>query len=135
SDTLSGNVGDAYNSTAKDIEGWKLKTAPSNATGTFSDTAQTVTYVYEEKTDTIIPVPEDPTTPNDKTTDGKSNVTPTGKMSIQPTDSLNPTKQAKEKTSLPKTGDSAQNSGMLAGLVLLLFGAALLTRRQTKKNK
>ncbi|MBC1826037.1 LPXTG cell wall anchor domain-containing protein [Listeria seeligeri] len=135
SDTLSGNVGDAYNSTAKGIEGWKLKTAPSNATGTFSDTAQTVTYVYEEKTDTIIPVPEDPTTPNDKTTDGKSNVTPTGKMSIQPTDSLNPTKQAKEKTSLPKTGDSAQNSGMLAGLVLLLFGAALLTRRQTKKNK
>ncbi|MBC1514446.1 MucBP domain-containing protein, partial [Listeria booriae] len=48
SDTLSGNVGDAYTSTAKDIEGWKLKTAPSNATGIFSDTAQTVTYVYEK---------------------------------------------------------------------------------------
>ncbi|MBM5696345.1 hypothetical protein D8Y04_14335, partial [Listeria seeligeri] len=49
SDTLSGNVGDTYTSTAKDIEGWKLKKAPSNATGTFSDTAQTITYVYEKE--------------------------------------------------------------------------------------
>ncbi|MBM5696375.1 hypothetical protein D8Y04_14505, partial [Listeria seeligeri] len=50
SDTLSGNVGDTYTSTAKDIDGWKLKESPANATGTFSDTAQTVTYVYEKAT-------------------------------------------------------------------------------------
>ncbi|WP_271005768.1 MucBP domain-containing protein, partial [Listeria seeligeri] len=48
SDILSGNVGDTYTSIAKDIEGWKLKETPENATGTFSDTAQTVTYVYEK---------------------------------------------------------------------------------------
>ncbi|MBC1517147.1 MucBP domain-containing protein, partial [Listeria immobilis] len=48
-DTLSGNVGDTYTSTAKDIEGWLLETAPENAIGTFSDTAQTVTYVYEKE--------------------------------------------------------------------------------------
>ncbi|MBF2481960.1 LPXTG cell wall anchor domain-containing protein [Listeria seeligeri] len=56
-------------------------------------------------------------------------------MSIQPTDSPNPTKQAKEKNSLLKTGDSIQNGGILAGLFLLLFGTVLLTRIQTRKNK
>ncbi|MBC1517148.1 MucBP domain-containing protein [Listeria immobilis] len=138
SDTLSGNVGDTYTSTAKAIDGWKLKTTPENATGTFSDTTQTVTYVYEKNTDDIIPLPlpEEPTTPSDdKITDGKSNVTPTGKMSIQPTVTKEPTKQAKEKSSLPKTGDSTQNSGILGGLALLLFGIALFMRRPTRKNK
>ncbi|MBM5696288.1 LPXTG cell wall anchor domain-containing protein, partial [Listeria seeligeri] len=138
SDILSGNVGDAFTTTTKDIEGWNLKTMPANATGTFNDTAQTVTYVYEKNTDDIIPLPlpEEPTTPSDdKITDGKSNVTPTGKMSIQPTAPKEPTKQAEEKSSLPKTGDSTQNSGILAGLALLLFGIALFMRHSTRKNK
>ncbi|MBC1484167.1 LPXTG cell wall anchor domain-containing protein [Listeria sp. FSL L7-1558] len=138
SDTLSGNVGDAYTSTAKDIDGWNLKTIPTNVTGAFNDTAQTVTYVYEKNTDDIIPLPlsEEPTTPSDdKTTDGMLSVTPTGKMSIQPVEPKEPTKQAKEKSPLPKTGDSIQNSGVLAGLALLLFGIALFMRHSTRKNK
>ncbi|MBM5696328.1 LPXTG cell wall anchor domain-containing protein, partial [Listeria seeligeri] len=120
------------------IDGWLLETTPENATGTFSDTAQTITYVYGKNTDDIIPLPlpEEPTTPSDdKITDGKSNVTPTGKMSIQPTVTKEPTKQAKEKSSLPKTGDSTQNSGILGGVALLLFGIALFMRRPTRKNK
>ncbi|HBI2014932.1 TPA: MucBP domain-containing protein, partial [Enterococcus faecalis] len=31
----------------KSINGWTVKTTPDNATGTFSEEAQTVTYVYE----------------------------------------------------------------------------------------
>ncbi|WP_311774934.1 MucBP domain-containing protein [Listeria seeligeri] len=138
SDILSGNIGDAYASTAKDIDGWNLKIIPTNATGTFNDTAQTVTYVYEKNTDDIIPLPlpEEPTTPSDdKTTDSMLSVTPTGKISIQPVEPKEPTKQAKEKSSLPKTGDSIQNSGVLAGLALLLFGIALFMRHSTRKNK
>ncbi|WP_088840643.1 MucBP domain-containing protein [Listeria sp. ILCC797] len=46
--TLSGNVGDDYTSEEKTIAGYTLTETPANATGTFSDTAQTVTYVYEK---------------------------------------------------------------------------------------
>lgn len=46
---LNGNIGDTYESKAKVIEGWKLKTTPSNATGILSDQAQTVIYIYEKE--------------------------------------------------------------------------------------
>ncbi|MGE8076683.1 MucBP domain-containing protein [Listeria welshimeri] len=46
---LNGNIGDTYESKAKVIEGWKLKTTPSNATGILSDQAQTVVYIYEKE--------------------------------------------------------------------------------------
>ncbi|MGH1649519.1 MucBP domain-containing protein [Enterococcus gilvus] len=49
SDKLAGRLGDPYESSAKEITGWTLKETPSNATGTFSETEQTVTYVYEKK--------------------------------------------------------------------------------------
>ncbi|EJE1920920.1 MucBP domain-containing protein [Listeria monocytogenes] len=44
--TLSGNVGEAYTSEQKDVEGYTFKEVQGDATGTFSDTAQTVSYVY-----------------------------------------------------------------------------------------
>ncbi|MDK1726540.1 MucBP domain-containing protein, partial [Dellaglioa algida] len=47
SDTLNGRVDDQYATIAKNVEGWVLKATPSNATGKFSKTAQTVNYVYE----------------------------------------------------------------------------------------
>ncbi|HBM3716973.1 MucBP domain-containing protein [Listeria innocua] len=43
---LDGNIGDSYSSFAKTIQGYKLTTTPTNANGTFSDTKQTVNYVY-----------------------------------------------------------------------------------------
>ncbi len=52
-DTLSGNVGADYTSEAKTIAGWSLKETPANATGTFSDKAQTVTYVYQQVVDPV----------------------------------------------------------------------------------
>ncbi len=52
SQTLKGNIGDKYDANTPDyqlaIDGYTLDTTqlPDNMTGTFSDTAQTVTYVY-----------------------------------------------------------------------------------------
>ena len=40
----------AYTTSAKAIDGYTLKTTPSNATGVFSTTPVTVTYVYESDT-------------------------------------------------------------------------------------
>ncbi|MFK4927073.1 MucBP domain-containing protein [Lactococcus garvieae] len=46
---LSGNIGDEYVSELKDIEGYTFKEVKdSNATGVFTDQAQTVTYVYNK---------------------------------------------------------------------------------------
>ncbi len=47
-DTLNGKIDAPYQSTAKSIKGWTVKTTPANATGVFTDTNQTVTYVYEK---------------------------------------------------------------------------------------
>ncbi|MFB8607919.1 MucBP domain-containing protein, partial [Enterococcus casseliflavus] len=46
---LSGKVGLPYTSEAKEIPGWYVVETPDNASGTFSDTAQEVVYVYERK--------------------------------------------------------------------------------------
>ncbi|MBC1485260.1 LPXTG cell wall anchor domain-containing protein [Listeria seeligeri] len=47
SETFNGNVGDTYNSVAKDIDGYTLITMPANASGTLTKDAQTVMYVYK----------------------------------------------------------------------------------------
>ncbi|MBC1558500.1 MucBP domain-containing protein [Listeria booriae] len=44
--TLTGLFTEPYTSTAATIPGYTLKTSPANATGTYSEKAQTVTYVY-----------------------------------------------------------------------------------------
>ncbi|WP_160321432.1 MucBP domain-containing protein, partial [Lactococcus lactis] len=42
----SGNVGDAYTTEQKTIDGYTFKEVQGIATGTFTDQVQTVTYVY-----------------------------------------------------------------------------------------
>ncbi|EHP2986121.1 TPA: MucBP domain-containing protein [Listeria monocytogenes] len=48
SDTLNGKIDAPYQSTAKSLSGWTVKTTPANANGVFTDANQTVTYVYEK---------------------------------------------------------------------------------------
>ncbi|KKF91702.1 MucBP domain-containing protein [Lactococcus petauri] len=43
---LTGKVGDPYISEQKEIEGYTFKEVQGNPTGTFTDQAQTITYVY-----------------------------------------------------------------------------------------
>ncbi|WP_430607117.1 MucBP domain-containing protein [Enterococcus sp. DIV1939] len=47
SETLTGKVGLPYETAVKTISGWTLTEVPENAKGTFSEEAQTVTYVYD----------------------------------------------------------------------------------------
>ena len=46
--TTQGTVGNAYKTSAATISGYTLKKTPSNATGTYTKEAITVTYVYEK---------------------------------------------------------------------------------------
>ncbi|MBC2184608.1 LapB repeat-containing protein [Listeria sp. FSL L7-0253] len=55
SEILSGNIGDDYTTTSKEITGYALIETPSNAAGQFSETSQTVIYVYRTSKNEIIP--------------------------------------------------------------------------------
>ncbi|HFK0292616.1 TPA: lmo2396 family class 1 internalin, partial [Listeria monocytogenes] len=48
SDTLNGKIDAPYQTSAKSLSGWTVKTTPNNATGVFTNSKQTVTYVYEK---------------------------------------------------------------------------------------
>ncbi|USS93458.1 MucBP domain-containing protein [Fructilactobacillus ixorae] len=50
-DRLSGTINTPYTTTAKDLPGYSLKQVVGNPTGTFTDTAQAVTYVYQKVVD------------------------------------------------------------------------------------
>ncbi|MBC1337235.1 MucBP domain-containing protein [Listeria innocua] len=55
-ETLSGNIGENYTTTAKTIQGYTLTTTPANAKGTFSTEAQIINYIYEKNPDIAQPI-------------------------------------------------------------------------------
>ncbi|WP_214720505.1 MucBP domain-containing protein, partial [Exiguobacterium sp. s149] len=61
STVLEGNVGEQYESDAREIEGYVLIKTPENATGEFIEEAQTVTYVYAKVAEdvTVVYVDQD----------------------------------------------------------------------------
>ncbi|EAD0589982.1 LPXTG cell wall anchor domain-containing protein [Listeria monocytogenes] len=133
SDTLTGTIDSNYQSTSKKISGYTLETTPKNATGIFTDTPQTVDYIY--KKDTVAPTPVvDPVNPVDPV-DPVNPVNPVDPVVNKPvivtpnTDQVT-TSNSVEKTtynSLPKTGDTDQStSATIFGALLLLISAPLL---------
>ncbi len=48
SDTLNGKIDAPYQTAAKSLSDWTVKTTPNNATGVFTNSKQTVTYVSEK---------------------------------------------------------------------------------------
>ncbi|MGN0470008.1 MAG: alpha-amylase family glycosyl hydrolase, partial [Acutalibacteraceae bacterium] len=55
-DKLTGDFGTSYTTSAKTFDGYTLKTTPSNATGSFTETAITVTYVYKANETPVTPL-------------------------------------------------------------------------------
>ncbi|EJD7531470.1 class 1 internalin InlJ [Listeria monocytogenes] len=102
SETLNGNVGDTYKATAKQIDGYTLSAEPTNATGQFTSSAQTVNYIYMKNTNTDQPLP----------TKKPTNTTPTKPSNLKTTE----VKKASD--TLPKTGDSAPWKSALLGVFL-----------------
>ncbi|OFG53075.1 class 1 internalin InlJ [Listeria monocytogenes] len=102
SETLNGTIGDTYNATAKQIDGYTLSTEPTNATGQFTNSAQTVNYIYTKNTNIDQPLPDKKPT----------NTTPTKPSNLKTTE----VKKASD--SLPKTGDSTPWKSALLGVFL-----------------
>ncbi|OFG23249.1 internalin [Listeria monocytogenes] len=102
SETLNGTIGDTYNATAKQIDGYTLSAEPTNATGQFTNSAQTVNYIYTKNTNIDQPLPDKKTT----------NTTPTKPSNLKTTE----VKKAPD--TLPKTGDSTPWKSALLGVFL-----------------
>ncbi|MDG4983871.1 BspA family leucine-rich repeat surface protein [Lactococcus lactis] len=115
----SGNVGDAYSTEQKTIDGYTFKEVQGNATGTFTDQAQTVTYVYTKNKVTPSPKPDDHAdTPDSSKDNGKKH------------DST-----SENKNTLPQTGDNEGLSmiGMISGLFLII-GTSLMILFKRKRQ-
>ncbi|EAD2562116.1 TPA: MucBP domain-containing protein [Listeria monocytogenes] len=96
---LNGHVGEAYNTLAKEIDGYTLIKTPTNANGVFSAEAQSIDYIYRKNKPVVI-------------------VNPPIKNPVIKINSS--TNVIKEETSvLPKTGDSNSYNDFLAGILLL----------------
>ncbi|ECL4074327.1 class 1 internalin InlJ [Listeria monocytogenes] len=102
SKTLNGTIGDTYNATAKQIDGYTLSAEPTNATGQFTNSAQTVNYIYTKNTNIDQPLPDKKPT----------NTTPTKPSNLKTTE----VKKASD--TLPKTGDSTPWKSALLGVFL-----------------
>ena len=144
---LSGNTGDGYVSTAKEITGYTLKTRPKNATGFFSDITQNVTYVYS-KIDSNVEGQTDDKDNGNKSNGNKGNkvnsATPSHSSPYDAhknalgnnADSLH-SANSSTNNQLPKTGSEkrAQLAAIALGSLTLASAAALLWTKIKKFSK
>ncbi len=126
SDTLTGVLNSNYQSTSKKIAGYTLETTPTNATGTFTDTEQTIDYIYKKAAVIPTPITVDPV----KSVDSVNPDNPVAHNPVTVKPATTSSSHSIEKTtynSLPKTGDTDQStSSTIFGALLLLISAPLL---------
>ncbi|MBC1798172.1 LPXTG cell wall anchor domain-containing protein [Listeria booriae] len=143
-DILTGNFGQSYTSKAKVFSGYVLIEPPMNATGVFTDQAQTVRYRYQK---IAVPAPDTDLSSPDTSTNG-----PGGSITKQPSTSdtgmggtLVPSmttpiqkqvrpfaaKEAAGPKKLPTTGDSHTFSWPLVAGVSALLASVWLLRRKS----
>ncbi|MDG4990967.1 MucBP domain-containing protein, partial [Lactococcus lactis] len=116
----SGNVGDAYTTEQKTIAGYNFKEVKGSATGTFTDQAQTVPYVYTKNNVTPSPKPNDHSdAPESSKGNGNKNVS-----------------TSEKKNTLPQTGDSEGLSmiGMISGLFLILGTIVMILVKRKRQD-
>ncbi|HBM3601371.1 TPA: MucBP domain-containing protein [Listeria innocua] len=125
-DTLNGKIDAPYQSTAKSITGWTVKTTPANATGVFTTDAQTVTFVYAKQEDD--PKKEDKTPSNTQPDKDKTTI----KINENKPKASKPT-TIKKQTKLPKTGDNQQESILfgLIGTCFVLLGIYSISKKNS----
>ncbi|MCW0154637.1 MucBP domain-containing protein [Lactiplantibacillus plantarum] len=138
----SGNVGDPYSTTQKDVPGYTFKEVQGNPTGSFTDQDQTVTYVYTKN-----PATDNnggtglnqPGKPGNGTDTGNSSSNQPGNPS-QPSNATNNgvintstntgskvNNGAVNSPELPQTGENNSQSQTMSfiGILLAMFGSLL----------
>ena len=138
----SGNVGDPYSTTQKDVAGYTFKEVQGNPTGSFTDQDQTVTYVYTKNPATDNnggTGPNRPGKPGNGTDTGNSSSNQPGNTS-QPSNAANNgvintstntgskvNNSAVNSPELPQTGENNSQSQTMSfiGILLAMFGSLL----------
>ncbi|PDE77156.1 hypothetical protein AWK96_12805 [Listeria monocytogenes] len=109
---LTGKLGSNYEAKAKQIEGYTLKETPENASGTFTEKEQVVTFEYERN---MSNQPSVPPTNTDKENPNSS----------KPINN-------KDTSILPQTGEH-QSVPYLMAIGILLLGSSAIFLRRCKK--
>ncbi|MBC2073176.1 MucBP domain-containing protein [Listeria marthii] len=148
SENLTGKLGSSYQTEAKEIAGFTLDESklPTNASGEFEASTQTVTYVYKvipetptapttptTPSDQVIPIePTTPTTP--KAQDEQKVTEKSASLKITPTQSETSTLAGKLK--LPTTGDNLWDSLLYSvfGLIAVCVAFSLFFRRKKQNH-
>ena len=138
----SGNVGDPYSTTQKDVPGYTFKEVQGNPTGSFTDQDQTVTYVYTKNpaTDnnggTRLNQPGKPGNGTDTGNSGSnqpgnpsqpSNATNNGVINTSTNTGSKVNNGAVNSPELPQTGENNSQSQTMSfiGILLVIFGSLL----------
>jgi len=138
----SGNVGDPYSTTQKDVLGYTFKEVQGNPTGSFTDQDQTVTYVYTKNptTDnnggTGLNQPGKPGNGTDTGNSGSnqpgnpsqpSNATNNGVINTSTNTGSKVNNGAVNSPELPQTGENNSQSQTMSfiGILLAIFGSLL----------
>ena len=138
----SGNVGDPYSTTQKDVPGYTFKEVQGNPTGSFTYHDQTVTYVYTKNpatdnnggtglnqpgkpgngTDTGNPSSNQPGNPSQP-----SNATNNGVINTSTNTGSKVNNGAVNSPELPQTGENNSQSQTMSfiGILLAMFGSLL----------
>ena len=136
----SGNVGDPYSTTQKDVPGYTFKEVQGNPTGSFTDQDQTVTYVYTKNpdnnggtglnqtgkpgngTDTVNSSSNQPGNPSQP-----SNATNNGVINTSTNTGSKVNNGAVNSPELPQTGENNSQSQTMSfiGILLAMFGSLL----------
>ncbi|WP_164504739.1 MucBP domain-containing protein [Levilactobacillus huananensis] len=148
-DTLTGTVGQAYTTTPKKINGYKLVTASANANGVYTSASQDVIYTYQAvenggKPAVVAPTkPTKPTKPAKPAAGGQADkvtgqtVTKPGShggQAVQLTTGNNQAKSpATQATTLPQTNDRQVSSWW--GLALLAVIGSLFGFKRSKRSR
>ncbi|MBC1898408.1 hypothetical protein HCA68_12130 [Listeria booriae] len=139
-DILYGNAGEAYHAKAKVIPGYHVSKLPTNATGIFGPSAQTVRFVYapDEPIEAMDPVEEGPTTPPKPSLPSpvtEDTRTPTFPLPTQVSSETSPSVvPVVPGPTLPLLGERTTHP-IGWGLTLLLVGTWLLLRPRYPSSK
>ncbi|WP_239256315.1 MucBP domain-containing protein [Listeria ilorinensis] len=124
-DILTGNVGDAYTTSPKMINGYVLREMPINATGEYLEDPQTVVYVYDKEAN-VIPSPDD----NNEVLPPAEGTAVLDVNSSSASHEQGTTMSQTAGVKLPATGDTSGSSLPLLGGLLALTGAWVLSRKK-----
>lgn len=140
SQSISGNVGDAYDVSGSqyklDIPRYTFKEIQGNATGTFKDQAQTVTYIYsrEDTIDDVTPPSSSKDVGEPNSPENLTDINPVKKDNSKNSDKEADLEKIETENKLPETGERnlSSISAMITGLGIILI-SVLMGKKQFKK--